>query len=126
MIAVDHDFPFESSRQFQTVKKHIAWVAIARISVSFTNLLVAVPRVVVAGIRYPLASEFDPVDVDVTRVLISVARIIPTRVIHRASPRSHETGTHAGQTCSLGRDGRERRVCRDVTLDLGSQRPCVV
>src|SRR2546425_8756989 len=68
MIAVDHDLAFESARQFQTLEKDIAWVAVARIPVSFANVLVAVPRVVVTKIKTPFAPEFDPVDVQNARI----------------------------------------------------------
>jgi hypothetical protein len=99
MIAVHDDLAFESARQFQPVEKHIARVAVTQIPVSFANILVAVPRVVVAGIRCALAAEFDPMDLEVTRVLIAIAQIIPTRIRHRAlPPRSHETGAHKS-TC---------------------------
>jgi hypothetical protein len=86
MIAVYDNLSFESARKLQAVEKHIAWVAVARISGSFANVLVAVPRFIIARIRYPCAPEFDPVDVEVARVLITVSRIIPTRVRHRALP----------------------------------------
>jgi len=97
------------------VEKYIAWVAIARIPVSFANILVAVPRVVVAGIRCPFAPEFDPVDVEVVRVLIAVSRIIPTRVIHRALPPVARRPVRMREMCWLG---RERRMSR---RDAGSQ-----
>src|SRR5258708_2460904 len=64
MIAVHDDLAFESARKLQAVKKHVARVAVARIPISFANVLVAVPRGVVTGIRDPLAPEFDPIDVD--------------------------------------------------------------
>jgi hypothetical protein len=112
VITVDDDLAFESARQFETVEKHVARVAIARVSISFANVLVAVPRVVIARISLRCAAEFDPVDLKVARVLITVSRIIPTRVRHRPSSRSHETGANAGKKYWLGRDGRERRMSR--------------
>src|SRR5437773_10180314 len=38
MITVDDEFAFESARQFETVEKHIARVAVTRIPVSFANV----------------------------------------------------------------------------------------
>jgi hypothetical protein len=96
IIAVDNHLAFESARQFESVEKHISRVAIARIPVSLANVLVAVPRVIIARIRCPCAPEFDPMNVEVARVLITVSRIIPTRVRHRALPSGrHEIGCYS-------------------------------
>ena len=103
------------------VEKYIAWVAIARIPVSFANILVAVPRVVVAGIRCPLAPEFDPVDVEVVRVLIAVSRIIQRGSSIAPSLRSHEDRCACVKCVGSGARGG----CRDATPDLKSQRPWV-
>jgi hypothetical protein len=125
MITVDDHLAFESARQFETVEKHVARVAVARVPVSFANVLVAIPRFVIAGIGLPCASEFDPVDLKVTRVLITVSRIIPTRVIHRALlpvARDRRLQVNEFGSGAMGARGG----CRDATLDLRSQRPCVV
>jgi hypothetical protein len=78
MIAIYGELTLESARKFQAVEKHIPRVAVARIPVSLANVVVAIPRVVIARIGSPRAPEFDPMDLEVTRVLITISRIRPT------------------------------------------------
>lgn len=98
MITVDDDLAFESARKFEPVKKHVSWVAISWIPVPFANVLVAVPRVVIARVSCPSAPEFDPMDLEVTRVFITVSRIIPARVRHRGLPPVARVPASTGET----------------------------
>jgi hypothetical protein len=94
VIAVDHDLAFESPWQIK-----IAHEDIARIVVPFTGIAIASPDLLVAVTQLVLpwigiASELNPVDVDVAPIVIAVPRITPSRIV---VPRHHGLSFSAGE-----------------------------
>jgi sorbitol-specific phosphotransferase system component IIBC len=77
VIAVDHDFAFESTWQLEIVEKTIARVVLtlAGIAISIANVVSAIARVALFLVRARTTAQFDPRHLDVADVVVTITRI---------------------------------------------------
>ena len=76
MIAIHHDLPFESARQFESFEEHVARIAVSFASVPIALTHVAtVAGIVWSAITFRLMTQLYPGHLDVADVVIAVAGI---------------------------------------------------
>jgi hypothetical protein len=84
VIAVQDDLPFEAARQFKTVKEYITGILAALARIVSTRLIASV--VWVADVVFQLTigrrppSQLDPMHLNISRLVIAISRVVPTRI----------------------------------------------
>jgi hypothetical protein len=76
MVAIHHDLPFESARQFKALEEDISRIVIpfASVPIAVANVTTGA-RIVVLAITSRLMTQFYPRHLDVAYVIIAIAGI---------------------------------------------------
>ena len=81
MIPVENDFPFEPTRQVETLEEDVTGIMATLTGVALARIVIAVARIVIRGMVGRCAPELDPVHLELAGILIAIPWITPTRIV---------------------------------------------
>src|SRR6267143_1013412 len=99
MIAIEHDFPFDSARQLSPSQK-TSWIVVwfVTITITVTKIFVAIAEVIIFAIEFREVSPFNLRHLDVADVIVAVTWI---QVKHRVPRRQRRPSRRSSPTKRL-------------------------